>query len=197
VSGTRERQRAGGRSEQVRLAVGGAVLALLAEGRTDFTTAQVAERSGVSRRTIYRWWPDRSDLLTEAIDQHVRTVAVPDTGSWAHDLRTFAHRIAAFAAAPIDLGIARVIASGRHTDLATAVLERYEPVLADWRAMYDRALARGEACDRQGPETVINTLLAPLFLAPLMTGAAPSPDAVDGLVDLVLAATEPQAVSAN
>ena len=89
----RTRQRAGGRSEQVRLAVGRAVHALLAEGRYPFTTVEVAERAEVNRRTLYRWWPTHDLLLAEALHHHVRLVEVPDTGSWAEDLRVFAHRI--------------------------------------------------------------------------------------------------------
>ncbi|WP_241565974.1 TetR/AcrR family transcriptional regulator [Prescottella agglutinans] len=77
----RMRTRSGGRSEKVRVAVGEACLAFLAEGRLDFTTLEVAARAGVSRKTIYRWWPAHNDLLVEALAMHVRQVAPPDTGS--------------------------------------------------------------------------------------------------------------------
>lgn len=191
MEANRERQRIGGRSEQVRLAVGAAVLAILSEGTIDLTTVEVAERAGVSRRTVYRWWPSHADLLAEALYQHVRTVGVPDTGSWSTDLRTFAHRVAAFAAAPVDLALTRIIATGRHRDLTDAIFAHYEPVLVGWRQMFERAVGRGEATGAQSAETVLNTLLAPIFLAPLMTGMAPTPTAIDQLVDLILAATLP------
>lgn len=188
----RERQRSGGRSEQVRRAVGTAVLEILTEGNIEFTTVEVAERAHVSRRTLYRWWPTHADLLAEALHRHVRTVAIPDTGAWITDLREFAHGVAAFAAAPVDLALARIIASGRHPDLTHAVFTHYEPVLEVWQQLLGRAIDRGEASDRHSPETVINTLLAPLFLAPLMTGAAPAPREIDAVVALVLDATAPE-----
>lgn len=191
------RTRSGGRSEQIRLAVGAAVLGLLAEGRVDFTVTEVAERAGISRRTIYRWWPESGDLLAEALKQHVRAVAVPDSGNWASDAREFAHRIADFAAAPVDLALARVIASGHPSDLAAAVMAHYAPVLDSWNQMFKQALARGEVSRSHSPQTVISTLVAPLFLAPLMTGRAPSPDVVDRLVDLVLVATAPDSNGRN
>lgn len=193
VAPAQRRRRVGGRSDRVRRAVGHAAQEILAEGRTSFTVVEVAERAGVSRRTVYRWWPTQAALLGEALDQHVRTVEVPDTGSWAADLRAFAHRVAEFAGGPVDVAMARVIASGQQPDFAEAVLRQYEPVLTAWHAMLGRAIARGQASDRHRPETVTHTLLAPLFLAPLMTGAPPTPAAVDQLVDLVLDATRPDA----
>lgn len=186
---SRQRLRSGGRSEQVRLAVGRAVLDLLGEGMVELTTVDVAERAGVSRGTIYRWWPAHADLLAEALDQHARTVEVPDTGAWRSDVHEFAHRIAAFAAAPVDLALARLVASGRYPELADALARHFAPVMDAWRAMLERAVARGDAHDRHSSATVINTLVAPLFLAPLTLGGPADPDAVDRIVALVLDAT--------
>lgn len=185
------RRRSGGRSRQVRLAVGAAVLEILTEGTIDFTTVEVAERAGVSRRTIYRWWPTQADLLAEALEQHVGTVETPDTGSWAGDLRAFAHQVAAFAAAPVDLALTRIMATARHPELNEAILTHYAPVLLAWQEMLRRAVSRGEASERHAPDAVLNIVLAPLFLAPLTTGHAPAAAAVDQVVDLVLDATAP------
>lgn len=189
MASSRQRLRSGGRSEQVRLAVGCAVLDLLGEGEIDFTTVDVAERAGVSRGTIYRWWPRHADLLAEALDQHARTVEVPDTGAWRSDVHEFAHRIAAFAAAPVDLALARLIASGRYPELGEAVTRHFAPVMEAWRGMLTRAVARGDAHDRHSSATVINTLVAPLFLAPLTLGGPSDPEVIDRIVALVLDAT--------
>ncbi|GAB2860320.1 TetR/AcrR family transcriptional regulator [Nocardioides pacificus] len=185
------RQRSGGRSEQVRLAVGRAVLDLLAEGHFPFTTVEVAERAEVNRRTLYRWWPTHDDLLAEALTHHVRTVTVPDTGSWTADVRVFAHEIAAFAADPVDLTMTRIMVSGLHPAFNAAVVEHFAPVMAGWYEMLARAVARGEASSTHDPRTVINTLVSPLFLAPLTSGQRTPPEFVDQLVALVLDATRP------
>ncbi|NPC96816.1 TetR/AcrR family transcriptional regulator [Nocardioides sp. zg-DK7169] len=185
------RQRSGGRSEQVRLAVGRAVLELLSEERFPFTTVEVAERAEVNRRTLYRWWPTHDDLLAEALTQHARTVVVPDTGSWAGDLRAFAHRVAAFAADPVDLTMTRIMVSGRHPGFNDAVAAHFAPIMQDWHQMLERAVARGEAGTTHDATTVMTTLVSPLFLAPLTSGRAPGPGYVDRLVDLVLDATRP------
>lgn len=68
VDGDRPRLRPGGRSERIREVVATECLNLWAEGNFDFSLADVAARSGVSRTTIYRWWPTTSDLMREALE---------------------------------------------------------------------------------------------------------------------------------
>jgi AcrR family transcriptional regulator len=47
----------------------------------------VAARAHVSKATIYRTWPDKSDLVAEALAHHFQdTPAPPDTGSLRGDL---------------------------------------------------------------------------------------------------------------
>jgi AcrR family transcriptional regulator len=186
----KERQRGGGRSEKVRLAVGRAVLEMLAEGHYPFTTVEVAERAGVNRRTLYRWWPTQDLLLAEALQHHTRGIDVPDTGSWSSDLSAFAHQVAAFAANPVDLTMTRIMVSGLHPDFNQAVLAHFEPIMSGWYAMLERAVARGQAGDTHHPETVISALVSPLFLAPLTTGRQAGSQTVDRLVDLVIGATK-------
>ncbi|WP_346764737.1 TetR/AcrR family transcriptional regulator C-terminal ligand-binding domain-containing protein [Rhodococcus sp. HNM0569] len=186
---SRERVRTGGRSEEVRRAVGDACLAFLAEGRIAFTTVELAERAGVSRKTIYRWWPTHDDVLVEGLSRHVRSVAVPDTGSWHSDVHEFAHRIATYAADPVEVATAAVMASRRHPDFGRIVLEQYGPVQAAWRGMVERAVARGDANAEHTSEAIVNALVAPLFLAPLMMGRKASDEEIDRTVAIVLAAT--------
>ena len=187
---TRVRTRAGGRSEQVRRAVGEATLALLSEGNLRFTMVEVAERAGVGRRTVYRWWPTQGDLLIEALATHVRTVpAAPDTGSWAGDLRELARSVAEFASDPIEIAIATIMAGREHPTFNSLVISEWEPAMSAWRAIVQRAINRGEVDNAHDPATVINTLLGPVFLAPLMLGQSMHPAEADKLVDLLLSAT--------
>ena len=68
-----------------------ATAALLAEeGFAGLTVEAIAERSGVARSTIYRNWPDRTDLLIAGFDQLCSFSEVPDLGSIEAELRIVA-----------------------------------------------------------------------------------------------------------
>jgi AcrR family transcriptional regulator len=187
----RERVRAGGRSEAVRQRVAAACLELLADGEVDFGPSEVARRAGVSRATVHRWWPTKSDLLHEALAQHTRALDAPDTGSWTGDVRAFARRLAAFFADPVEVSQNALMASGAHPDYTAAVLDHYQPLFADWRGMLERAQARGEAAADLDPDAVLLTLLSPLLLVPLLYRRDLTRRELDGVVALVLRATRP------
>ena len=58
------------RRERNRAAVLDAVLDLFAEGVANPTPDQVAERSGVSLRSVYRYFDDRESLVRSAMEHH-------------------------------------------------------------------------------------------------------------------------------
>ena len=62
---------------------------LLAEGLGRFTIDRVAEASGVSKTTIYKWWPSKGALALDGYFHAVSTtLAFPDTGDLRADLET-------------------------------------------------------------------------------------------------------------
>ncbi|WNI23109.1 TetR/AcrR family transcriptional regulator [Streptomyces sp. ITFR-16] len=78
------------RSESSRRATLEAALDLCTEkGYGRVTVEAIAARAGVSKKTIYRWWPSKSAVLLEAFTEALVT-ATPftDTGDIATDLRT-------------------------------------------------------------------------------------------------------------
>lgn len=190
-----ERVRAGGRSERVRRQVGEACLSFLAEGRTDFGPADVAARSGVSRATVYRWWPAKTDLLREALTVHTgRRLDPPDTGSWHDDLHELARRLATFFSDPVEVAQNAIMAGGAAPDFDALVLESYAPLFASWRAMVDRSRRRGEVRADVDADAVLLSLASPLLLIPLLFHRTPTPAEVRHIADLVhagSAATRP------
>lgn len=187
----RVRTRAGGRSAQVRAAVGDACLSFLAEGRVDFTMVDVAERAGVSRKTLYRWWPSHQDVLVEGLSRHVRQVTPPNTGAWEPDVRGFAHLVATFAAAPVEVATSSLMASRRYPEFSALVVAQYAPARREWQRMVDRATERGEISAEHLAEAVLDMLVSPLFLAPLMLGRRATDTEVERIVRMVLSATRP------
>lgn len=79
--------------------------ALLTEGRIDISHDLLVERTGISRRTIYRYFPDK-DALLDGVSTHIRAMAganvnMPSTEEdllgTLHDIYTGFDRIAPLA----------------------------------------------------------------------------------------------------
>src|SRR5205823_9618240 len=76
------------RSDRARRAILDAANALLDEqGFARASIEGIAQRAGVGKQTIYRWWPCRAAVLLEAyLARGDRQVTVPDTGELYADL---------------------------------------------------------------------------------------------------------------
>lgn len=62
----------------------------MAEEGQDFTIEGIAARAGVSKQTIYRWWPTKGDILLESLaEQAEARISTSDHGSYGQDLRRF------------------------------------------------------------------------------------------------------------
>jgi AcrR family transcriptional regulator len=177
----------------VRGQVGAACLDILAEGKVGFGPGEVAARAGVSRATVHRWWPTKAHLVREALALHTRSLALPDSGSWPDDVRLLAHGLASFFAQPIEVALNALMASGEHPDYTAAVLEHFQPLFADWRAVVERARERGELVDGVDADTVLLTLLSPLVLVPLLFRRTLTDGEVGRVAGLVVRATSARA----
>jgi AcrR family transcriptional regulator len=63
-------------------------------GYDNISIEAIARRAGVSKQTIYRWWPSKGAVILEAATQSIdAAVAFPDTGDIVADLRTQLTRI--------------------------------------------------------------------------------------------------------
>ncbi|MFE6053623.1 TetR/AcrR family transcriptional regulator [Kitasatospora sp. NPDC056446] len=80
------------RSERSRTAVLTAAAELVTElGYGRLTVEAIAARAGVGKQTIYRWWPSKGAVVFDAFldaGKHDGSLALPDTGDLAADLRT-------------------------------------------------------------------------------------------------------------
>ncbi|MFE2727880.1 TetR/AcrR family transcriptional regulator [Kitasatospora sp. NPDC059327] len=81
------------RSERSRQAVLTAAAELVAEvGFAKLTIEAIAARAGVGKQTIYRWWPSKGAVVFDAFqaanEDASGSLALPDTGDLAADLRT-------------------------------------------------------------------------------------------------------------
>src|ERR1700720_4490699 len=99
---TTSRARGRPRSEERRDAVLKAAMELMQED--DLRRAsidRIAARSGVSKATIYKWWPNRTAVAIDAfLHQMMADAPVPDTGSAAEDFRLTLGGLMAFYTRP-------------------------------------------------------------------------------------------------
>jgi AcrR family transcriptional regulator len=81
-------RRPGGRNALVRAQILGATAELVArDGIAGFRYEEVAELAGVHKTSVYRNWPDREELVAEALLQHAEDLAsIADTGDIHRDL---------------------------------------------------------------------------------------------------------------
>jgi AcrR family transcriptional regulator len=82
------------RSESARQAIIGATVHLIGrDGYGRVTMEAIAREAGVSKQTIYRWWPTKAAIVLEALNEGAAVIApATDTGSISNDLRVFLRR---------------------------------------------------------------------------------------------------------
>lgn len=136
------------RNDAARRAILDAAADLLARsGGAAVTTADIAAAAGVSKQTIYRWWPSKGAVLLEAMTDRAReTVPDPDTGALRADLTTFVTAAFTAASAPPAAALLRAVLAEAQTDSATK--ELLTAFARDRRTtlhrILDRARTRGE-----------------------------------------------------
>lgn len=136
------------RSESARRATLDAALALCAEsGYANLTIEGIAARAGVSKKTIYRWWPSKGAVLLDAIAEAVTTTAThPDTGHLVDDLVTQLKAVIALLNPPHTSPAAALIAEAmRDEELGISLRETLiRPNIALFDARIRAAQEQGE-----------------------------------------------------
>ncbi|GGF30289.1 TetR family transcriptional regulator [Subtercola lobariae] len=101
----------------------------------------IAKRAGVSKETLYRWWPSKTSVVLDALAERGQsTIPLPDTGTLRGDLAAFL-RSTADSADPATRHLLRAIAAAAANDLDAAAEIRTRFISAR-RAALNRVLAR-------------------------------------------------------
>ena len=181
------------RSEKARKAVlDAAAELLLARGLSAVSMDAVAEQAGVSKATIYRWWPTKETLALDALftDWAAARPYPQDTGSLRGDLRSLLRPWVRLATSrPYGRVIAALLAEAQ-TDPVFAAEYRQrvaEPRRDQARAVFGRAIERGEIPADTKVEVALDLLYGPLYHR-LLHGHAPLDDRfTQDVIDMALA----------
>jgi AcrR family transcriptional regulator len=167
-----------------------ACLELLVEGVVELPVSEVAERSGVNRGTVYRWWPTPADLITDAAAFHWDTrIEAPDTGSWEGDVRAVMTVVAALVEEPVERAIMVAMATGRYPAFNQLMMDAWHRLLPGWFEMIGRAIGRGEVRPDADPETILSMMMSPFIASSLLAARGTSPHELDLLIDCVCRAS--------
>ena len=136
------------RSEESRTAVLRATSELLHEvGLRAMTTEEIASRSGASKATIYKWWPNKYAVAVDAfLSEMMAESRDPDTGSARDDLTAVVRGLLHFYTGPSGRVFAQLVGEAQADPLVQQELRTH---LVDSRrelfaTIWARGVARGE-----------------------------------------------------
>ena len=136
---------------------------LLTEGSADLTFERVARVAGVSKTTLYKWWPSKGALALDGYFHAVEpALAFPDTGDIRADLIS---QLRAFAQVMTQTPGGRVLAeligqSQTDQDLARAYRELYS---AERRRFAYVRMQKAQALGQIRPEVDVRVLVDQLW----------------------------------
>ena len=107
----------------------------------------VAQRAGVSKATIYRWWPTKQELALDTLYHEWERPSTPDMGSLRGDLLAyFGPWVSRARQRPFARVVAELVVEVHISpEFAARYLEHFvEPRRAPARECFQRAIERGE-----------------------------------------------------
>lgn len=173
-----------------------AVYDLLHEQSLDELTIEaVAQRAGVGKPTIYKWWPSKAALVLDMFEERVvPELAVPKPTSAEAAIRRQVGELIRLLNGFFGRVSSQLIAEGQwDRDVLEEYRRRYiSQRRAFTRGMIEQAIADGEFAVAIDPELLIDMIYGPIYYR-LLVGHGPL-DAAFGnqLVDHVMAYLKPQ-----
>jgi AcrR family transcriptional regulator len=177
------------RSEQAREAVLHAVDDLLLEvGYAALTMKGIAERAGVGRQTVYRWWSTKAEILFEAsVADAEEELAVPPADTPLAEVTAYLDAFVEFLTrSPAGAAYRTLLGAAQHDPAVKQLIASHDVLGASARAVIER-IAPGTTSS----ETQAARLIGPAFFW-IMSGRDPAGlDPQELARDFVLSASPP------
>ncbi|SPC18395.1 TetR/AcrR family transcriptional regulator [Cupriavidus taiwanensis] len=187
--------RPGGRAAAVVAAIHHATLELLDElGYDQMEIPNIAERAQVNKTSIYRRWPNKAELVLDALLTRT-SVNVPlhDTGCVRDDLRLLLRDIAGQLATRSVRGLLMAFMGSNLDDLSFQSTRRrfWDERYHASGKLVERAVARGELRAETDARLFLELACSPLYVRSLIAGEAISDEYIGTLAELAISAFSP------
>ncbi|GID93423.1 TetR/AcrR family transcriptional regulator [Amorphoplanes digitatis] len=183
------------RNEASRRAILDASLQLCAElGYRRLTIEAIAARAGVSKKTIYRWWPSKGAVVLEAVDDVATTVTEhPNTGDLAADLHTQLTAVIGLLTPAETSAAVGLIAEALHDEeLARDLRERIiRPRIDEFKERLRQAQRDGQLPADADLDVALDLIYGPLYHRLVFHLGLPGPDELRTLLAHALRAFGP------
>lgn len=175
------------RSEAAREAILSSVERLFRDGGFDAVSVDaIAATAGVSKATVYRWWPNKAAVLLESVVGRMRPLADYEDAptlreKFRRQLTDTVRYLKGKEGAPL---IALIAAKQGDPQLAREFAERYAvPRRARLRAMIREGVERGELGPVNDDDALIDMIYGPIYYRILVRGGPIDNAFVDTVVD--------------
>ncbi|GLY96972.1 putative transcriptional regulator, TetR family protein [Actinoplanes sp. NBRC 103695] len=147
---------------------------LVERGFAKLTIEGIAQRAGVAKQTVYRWWSSKTEILLEAfVEDAAEELTPPDTGDLERDYREHLRRLARFLTESDAGAVFRALTAEAQHDPALAA--RLRAVHLDRqrerdRLPLERAIERGGLSAGADLDALVDRLVGPIYYRALVTG---------------------------
>lgn len=157
-------------------------------GYAAMTMKNIAERAGVGRQTVYRWWSTKAEILFEAcVEDAGRELASEPGTTTVSDIANFLAALAEFlSTSPAGAAYRALLGEAQHDPAVAVLLGTVDVLGLGARPVLQRALDRGDLGPGAVGDDAVAVLVGPLVYRAL---TAATTDAVS-LDELAAAAAE-------
>lgn len=131
----------------------------------------MAQRSGVNKTTIYRWWSSKSELLRDALlHSHILRFELADTGSLRGDLTALAEQVQSLLDDEHRRTIveAALVGAVRHQAMRDLVVSFLDDRFGRHQPVFERAVARGDLPADADPAPLVDAMAGALWMRVLV-----------------------------
>ena len=161
----------------------------------EVTIQAISDRSGISKPTIYRWWPSRNAVIIDsAFDRVAKEMTFDATTSAYAALRDQMRRVLALMCSRPGRVMAEILAEGQSDPATlTSFNEQFLQVRrSEVRELLERGIAAGEFAPDMDIEIGIDMIYGPLYFRLMAQHLPLSAQACDRLLEMTMSGLRPR-----